>query len=175
MLGGWFGDACGVSSEDAPKVVSMMHRQLRELPSAAEGFSRVVEVQLDAQHAAVVRTLTALPATDTLASGCPTPTKPKVRSFPTHGQLSAAQGSSTAVSPRTDNCPQPKEARPLSHALTSDESQHFDGSWFGAEVSLYWYFLIHLSSLRHRMAESSAATALRRRCMVRRCQPHEHH
>ena len=73
MFGGWFGDAGGVSSEDAPKVVSMMHRQLRELPSAAEGFSRVVEVQSDTQHAAVVRTLTALPATDTLASGCPTP------------------------------------------------------------------------------------------------------
>ena len=158
MFGWWFGEAGGVSSEDAPKVVSMMHRQLRELPSAAEGFSRVVEVQLDAQHAAVVRTLTALPATDALASGCSTPTKPKVRSFPTHGQLSAAQGSSTAVS-RSD----------------IRRIQHFDGSWFGAEVSLYWYFLIHLSSLRHRMAESSAATALRRRCMVRRCQAHEHH
>ena len=98
MFGWWSGDAGGVSSEDAPKVVSMMHRQLRELPSAAEGFSRVVEVQLDAQHAAVVRTLTALPAADTLASGCLAPIKPKVRSFPTHGQLSAAQGSSTAVS-----------------------------------------------------------------------------
>ena len=73
MFGGWCGDAGGVSSEDAPKVVSMMHRQLRELPSAAEGFSRVVEVQSDAQHAAVVRTLTALPAADALTSGCPTP------------------------------------------------------------------------------------------------------
>ena len=73
MFGWWCGDAGGVSSEDAPKVVSMMHRQLRELPSAAEGFLCVVEVQSDAQHAAVVRTLTALPATDTLAYGCPPP------------------------------------------------------------------------------------------------------
>jgi hypothetical protein len=40
-----------------------------------------------------------------------------------------------AASLRTDNCPQPKEARPLSHALTSDSNN----IWTPA-VALNWLF-----------------------------------
>jgi hypothetical protein len=44
---------------------------------------------------------------------------------------------------RTDNCPQPKEAQPLSHALNIRSIEHFDSSalWSdGPEVTLNWLF-----------------------------------
>jgi hypothetical protein len=47
-----------------------------------------------------------------------------------------------ATSPPTDNCPQPKEAQPLSQ-LDIRLIQHFDSSalWFdGPEVALNWAF-----------------------------------